>query len=150
MTIDITIEEFEMINALKFGDNLMVGGQPSVNDFKKMQSMGISQVINLRPVSEKIDFDQVALLSELGMEYTLIPLTDISTFTLSSAQKLKEILTLQQPTLIHCASGNRVGALIALSAFWCDELPAEEAYQKGIQGGLTKLAPQVKTLLGLE
>lgn len=150
MTINVTTESFDMINTIRLSENLIVGGQPSINDLKKMQSIGINQVVNLRPVSEKVDFDQVALLTELGMEYTLIPLTDISTFTPSVAQQLKDVLTLKQPTLIHCASGNRVGALIALSAFWCDKLPAKEAYQKGMQGGLTKLAPQVKALLELD
>jgi protein tyrosine phosphatase (PTP) superfamily phosphohydrolase (DUF442 family) len=143
------MDKITMINMLVPQENLIVGGQPTINDLRTMKLMGISQVINLRPTTEIIDFDEVELLHNLDMNYHLIPLTDITTFTKGSAQQLEAILDLNEPTLVHCASGNRVGALIALQAFWCDQLSPQESLDKGLQAGLTKLTPQVSELLGL-
>lgn len=143
------IEKIEMINTLIPNENLMVGGQPTINDFHLMKSLGITQVVNLRPNSETIDFDQVALLQQLEMTYTVIPVTEIETFTPEKAEQLKKILTLNQPTLVHCASGNRVGALIALQAFWLEEASAQDSLDKGLQAGLTKLQPDIEKVLGL-
>ena len=143
------IEKITMINTLVPQENLIVGGQPTADDLRMMKLMGISQVINLRPSTEPIDFDEVSLLKELGMQYHLIPVTTITTFTKAAALRLTEILKLHEPTLLHCASGNRVGALIALKGFWCNALTAQESLEQGLQAGLTKLAPQVREILGL-
>ena len=49
--------------------------------------------------------------------------------------------------LVHCASGNRVGALIALSA--ADEgVPVEEALARGRAAGMTSTEARVRELLG--
>ena len=143
------ISKIQMINTLVPDENLVVGGQPTIADLKLLNSLGIKQVVNLRPEAEKNDFDEPELLKELNIDYHSIPLTDISSFTKNSAARLKKVLDLQQPTLVHCASGNRVGALIALQGFWLEGLLPQEALDKGLQAGLTKLAPQVNQLLGL-
>jgi uncharacterized protein (TIGR01244 family) len=143
------ISKIQMMNTLVPDENLVVGGQPTIADLQLLHSLGIKQVVNLRPESEKNDFDELQILNELNIEYHLIPLTDISSFTKDSAVKLKEVLDLQQPTLVHCASGNRVGALIALQGFWLQGLSPQEALDRGLQAGLTKLAPQVNQILGL-
>ena len=143
------LNKITMVNTLVPHENLIVGGQPTIDDFTLFKILGITQVVNLRPTTERITFDQPQLLEELAIDYHVIPLTDITTFTLESAQQLKAILSTGEPTLIHCASGNRVGALIALQGFWCDGLTAQEALDKGLQAGLTKLAPQVTEVLGL-
>ena len=129
--------------------NLMVGGQPSVEDFHLLKQLGICQVINLRPISEKIDFDQVALLEKLGLEYHIIPLTTLDTFTQDTAIALDKLLGLNQTTLIHCASGNRVGALFALRALWLEGLTPNKALDKGLATGLTSYKAGVKKILTL-
>jgi len=50
---------------------------------------------------------------------------------------------------LHCATGNRVGALIALQVFWLQELTPQEALDKGLKAGLTRLRPHVEEVLGL-
>lgn len=144
-----TIESFDMANTIMFSKKIIVGGQPTIDDLHNMQASGITQIVNLRPENEVIDFDEVALIQQLGMQYHLIPVTEIATFTRKTAEKLLQILALEEPTLVHCASGNRVGALIALAAYWCEGVNAQDALDKGLQAGLTKLAPEVKKLMGL-
>ena len=53
------------------------------------------------------------------------------------------------PAIVHCKSGNRVGALLALEAHGVDGLPAGEAIGIGMRTGLTRLAPDVREKLGL-
>ena len=48
------------------------------------------------------------------------------------------------PVLLHCGSGNRVGALLALAAFHVDGRPADAALQYGLDSGLTRLEPVVR------
>jgi len=142
-------DQMTMLNTLVLHDKLIVGGQPTVADLILMHGMGVTQVINLRPETEIIDFDEVSLLKELGMQYHLIPLTDITTFTKASAKQLQRVLDLNEPCLLHCATGNRVGALIALQVFWLQELTPQEALDKGLKAGLTRLRPHVEEVLGL-
>ncbi|MEW6990317.1 tyrosine-protein phosphatase [Colwelliaceae bacterium 6441] len=143
------IEKIQMINTLVPNEKLVVGGQPSIADFKVLKEHGVSQVVDLRSEAEKTNFDEAQLLKEMGIAYHCIPLTNMSTFTKSAAEKLKSILDLQQPCLVHCASGNRVGALIALQAFWLEGLSPQESLNKGLQAGLTKFVPQVSEIMGL-
>jgi len=143
------LNNIKMLNTLTPNEKLIVGGQPSADDLRVMKSLGIKYVVNLRPESELIDFDEAAIINELGMKYVIIPVTDINTFTLTCAEQLQAVLNFGKPTLVHCASGNRVGALFALKAFWCDKSSPEDAFEQGLQTGLTKLAPEIKTVLGL-
>src|SRR5699024_12708494 len=57
-----------------------------------------------------------------------------------NARKLDTLLDehAAMPTLVHCASGNRVGALMALRAAWVQGKSKEEALAIGRRWGLTK------------
>lgn len=49
--------------------------------------------------------------------------------------------------IVHCGSGNRVGALFALRAFHDEGYDLESAMEKGGLAGLTKLEPYVRQCL---
>lgn len=49
---------------------------------------------------------------------------------------------------LHCASGNRAGALLALIAA-SDGMPAEDAVELGRRGGMTSMEAPVREVLGL-
>ncbi|WP_448550458.1 phosphatase domain-containing putative toxin [Thalassotalea fusca] len=144
------INQLDMINALIPSPDLIVGGQPTQDDLKRLAAAGAVNIVNLRPTSEKIDYDEARLVHQLGMNYYVIPVTEIESFTQDAAKALLNILAQKQPCLVHCASGNRVGALIALAAFWLEETSAVDAMTLGLQAGLTKLQPQVADILSLE
>ena len=55
----------------------------------------------------------------------------------------------QHRALLHCASGNRAGALLALEQAQQDGLPAAQALALGKAAGLTHLEPAVRKALGL-
>jgi rhodanese-related sulfurtransferase len=52
--------------------------------------------------------------------------------------------------LLHCASGNRVGAMLALRARWLQGKSADEAMAIGKASGMTGLAADVKALFDAE
>ncbi|MDO6428178.1 sulfur transferase domain-containing protein [Thalassotalea sp. 1_MG-2023] len=149
MDVNKLVAKLAMINVMLPQENLLVGGQPTPADLLILQQMGITQVINLRPTSEPIEYDEKETCRQLQLRYHVIPVTDITSVTRDKAKKLYQLLIVNEPTLVHCASGNRVGALIALMAFWMQHCSAEDAFFLGEQSGLTKLAPEVKQLLRL-
>jgi len=128
---------------------LITGGQPTADDFKALAAAGLKHVINLRPTTEDAGFDEAALVAQLGMRYTVIPVAGAGDLTEDNARKLDAAMaaTAGQPTLIHCASSNRVGGLLAVRAARVQGKPNEEALAFGRAGGLTKMEPQVAQIL---
>src|SRR5690606_38327465 len=54
------------------------------------------------------------------------------------------------PALVHCASGNRVGALAALRAAWLQGADEEAAIAEGRRWGLRSLETEVRSSLARE
>ncbi len=52
------------------------------------------------------------------------------------------------PVLVHCGSGNRVGALFALRAAWLQGVAPAEAVALGKAAGMTALEPAIRGILG--
>jgi len=145
------VVKLEIPNACYPAPGLCAGGQPPAEQLRLAQAQGVRTVINLRPASEAIDFDEPALASELGLSYVHLPISGAPDITVDNARKLAAAL--QQagdaPVLVHCASGNRVGALFALKAHAVDGLEATAALAFGKTAGLTGLEPVVRAQLGL-
>jgi uncharacterized protein (TIGR01244 family) len=128
-------------------ENIFIGGQPTKEQLVSLEKQGIKHVINLRPSGEQ-NWDERQYVTSLGLSYHLIPVEGASGITEPNAILLAETLRLigDEPVLLHCASGNRVGALIALG----DRLSGakkEAAIAKGKQWGLTGLEPIVREKL---
>lgn len=147
MIVKHLIDSLSMSNTLVPNEHLMVGGQPSEHDFEVLAAIGITQVVNLRPASESIPFDEAAIAEKWGMQYHVIEVTTTESCTKEKAQHLKDILDKEEPTLVHCASGNRVGALIALKEYWLEGACAEDAFNLGLSAGLTKYTEEIKQVL---
>ncbi len=104
------------VRNLSHDGDVYFGGQPTAEALHDAQKKGVKVVVNLRSTREvkALDFDEAALVKQLGMEYVAIPITP-STFGPGQADDLKAVLRKTPgPILIHCASSNRVGALWAL------------------------------------
>jgi len=87
----------------------------------------------------------------LGMTYVSIPIAGAADISEENARRLAEVLDVgADPVVVHCASGNRVGALFALKAYYVDGKTPEEALALGKAAGVTRLEPVVRQTLGLE
>lgn len=130
-------------------DNIWVAGQPSLQDLQAVKAAGVSVVVNMRAQGEPTGFsDEKATVEGLGLSYTFIPVAGAAGITDDNADKLKAVLQAHpdDKILLHCASGNRVGALMALIAFK-DGKSVDEAMAVGAEAGMTALTPAVQSIL---
>jgi len=130
---------------------LATGGAPtSPEGFQALAAAGYRTFVDLRSDAEVTPEIQAAA-EAAGLVYRRIPLTGDKDLDLGTARELAAVLDerAKEPVAIACASGNRVGALLAVKAFWLDGLPPEQALALGRQAGLTRLEPSVRSLLGL-
>lgn len=130
--------------------NLLTAGQPTAADFEALAKAGVRHVVDLRPDAEDHGFDEGALAAKLGMTRTVIPVAGAGDLTLDNAKKLDAAMAAAGggPVLIHCASSNRVGGLLAVRANKIQGKSVDEALAFGRAGGLTKMEPQVAEILG--
>ena len=85
------------------------------------------------------------MVESKGLTYHQLPVAGAAGVTFDNATKLKQILDgLEGDTvLVHCASGNRVGGLVALQAL-TDGEDIETAIAKGRDWGMTRLEVKVR------
>ena len=128
-------------------EGLVTGGQPEATAWPVLAQRGVTTVINLRPKAEMAGRDEAAEVAAAGMRYAEIPVAGAAGITLENARALRALLEgANGPVLVHCASGNRVGALIALGAADAG-VDTEQAIAQGLAAGLTGAEARVRELL---
>lgn len=131
-------------------DTLVTGGQPAPDAWSALAAHGITTVVNLRPAVEMAGRNEAEEVSVAGLVYREIPVDGAADITEAKGRELWSLLRQADgKVLVHCASGNRVGALLALGAAASGEMPPEEALQFGRRAGLTGAEPRVREVLGL-
>lgn len=145
----MTLQELQLPNLKAPGEGLYSCGQPSPEQLRQLCDKGIRTVISLRAPGE-CEFDERAEVEALGMAFHQIPVAGPGDITEQNARRLSQIMDdpANRPILIHCGSGNRVGALYALKAFHCDGCEPEDAVARGRSAGLSQLEPLVRQCLG--
>ena len=144
---DVEIDPLTLLpNAKQPEEGLLLGGQPTLEQLEQAREAGYTTVINMRGLDEPgVSREEV---EALGMTYVAIPvvgeagISEETAFALDSA--LEEA---DGPVIVHCGSGNRVGAIFALRAHYVDGLTADEALTLGLDYGLTRLEPVVREKL---
>ena len=127
---------------------LHTGGQPSQDDLARLKSEGVRTVIDLRGPQEDRGYDEAAAAEALGLRYVRLPIDGAAGISEANARTLDRLLR-QDPgtTLLHCASGNRAGALLALVRARVQGAPVDDALRFGRDAGLTSLEPAVRAAL---
>lgn len=127
---------------------IYASGQPTKEQLEALAESGIKHIVNLRPKGEQ-DWDEGAWVQSLGMTYHAIPVAGAAGITVDNAKALAELLekTGNETTLVHCSSGNRVGALIAVQEHALKGQSVDAAVNTGKQWGLTGLEPLVRETL---
>ena len=131
------------------GQEILVGGQPTPGQLERAQELGYKTVINLRQPDEKDNTDPDRVQA-MGMTYVSIPINGSPDMTREKALALSAALeAAESPVIVHWASGNRVGGLFAMKAYFIDGMSPEEALAVGKAAGMTRLEPTVREQLGL-
>jgi len=136
-------------NELK-AHGILSGGRPNEENLRNAAAAGYKTIINLQMEHEDGVAREREILSELGLTYVAIPVAGGAGITAENAAILhRELEKADQPVIVHCAGGNRVGALMALRAFHHQGLGAKEALKVGKETGLRGLEATVIERLNL-
>jgi uncharacterized protein (TIGR01244 family) len=128
-------------------EGITSAGQPSKAALSAIASAGYKSVIDLRGVNEERGLDEKATVEMLGMRYANLPVDGAAGVTYANARALDNLLAeLPKPVLVHCSTGNRSGALLALRAR-ANGADAEAALELGVANGLAGLRPVVEEKL---
>lgn len=120
--------------------NLVFGGQPTEEQLEAMAEDGLAFVLDLRTEGEDRGFDEPVALRRLDVPYLNLPvdgdrLTQPDTFErfIEAMQRAEEA---DGPVLVHCASGNRVGAMYYAYLVAARGVDQEEARVRARANGL--------------
>lgn len=141
----MAIDGLTLANVRQPKDGLVLGGQPSPADLKKVAEAGFDAVVDLRGPGEPRGYDEKGTAEKLGLAYHAIPIEGATSLSLSAAEKLGAILEESQGTVVHCASGNRVGGLFALLAAF-EGASEDEAIAVGREHGMM---PNLDRVVGM-
>ena len=104
-----------IFNHLVINDQLITGGQPSEDSFKKLSKEGVTAVINLLPSHQNPIENEESLVEQSNMDYIHIPVewdnpkeTDFDSFVVAMKKSQGKKI------FVHCAKNMRVSAFIYL------------------------------------
>ncbi len=127
---------------------LYTAGQPAADDWAAIAARGVGTVIDLRAPGELKDRDEAAEVRAAGMRYVAIPVAGAGGIDDANAKILRAALDAADgPVLVHCASGNRAGGLLALMQARSGAMTTEAALAFGRSAGMTSTEARVKELL---
>lgn len=131
--------------------DVYASGQPSPDQLAALAAEGVRTVINLRAPTEQVEFDEALEAKRLGLRYVTIEIAgaqDVGTETVARFSRELADARREGAVLVHCASANRVGAMLALDGAMTHNQPTADALAIGRAAGLTTLEPKVIEVLG--
>lgn len=132
---------------------LYAAGQPTMEELADLSRRGVRTVINLRARSESEPFDEAEAAEALGLRHVRLPIAgpqDLNAHTVAQFSRELDKARTRGAVLVHCASGNRVGAMLALEHAWAHGAAPQRALDLGRRAGLCSLEPTVAVLLGAD
>jgi tyrosine-protein phosphatase SIW14 len=150
------LPNFSMVN-----DQILRGGQPSDDGFKKLAERGVKTVIDLRWVDEHDIPHEKRTVEENGMRFISIPMKGLGAPTLEQLSKALSVLedSNNWPVFVHCRRGSdRTGTVLACYRIshdhWQNRKALEEAKTYGLSGFeramrsfIERFQPQTKSFL---
>lgn len=129
--------------------NHYAAGQPTAAQYSQLAAAGVKHIISFRPFSETPELDEQSLSSAAGISFHHIPIAGPADFNAKKIQLLDNTLADigNNKVLLHCASSNRVGAMMALRANWLQGTPKEQALLTGADYGMTRLKPAIESII---
>ncbi len=122
---------------MKYG-SLYFAGQPDAAGLAAARDAGVGVVIDLRHPSEE-PWDEVGAAEQLGLAYYNVPV-DGRALSRDAMHRIDEIVDRHrgEELLIHCKSGNRAGAWLAIHLAERRGMEPGKALAIGRRAGITK------------
>ncbi len=131
-----SLPNFNMVN-----DQILRGGQPTDDGFKKLADRGVKTVVDLRWVDEHDIPHEKQLVEADGMRFVSIPMRGLSAPTQEQVSKALSVLedSNSWPVFVHCRRGSdRTGTVLACYRIshdhWKNQKALEEAKTYGLSG----------------
>lgn len=135
------------IQRLHTQGGVFLASQPAPADFEQAEEGGVRTVVNLRKDAEQPDFDERAFVEGLGVAYVHLPWSGPDELTETVFDEARAILsTAERPMLVHCSSGNRVGAVWIPYRVLDQGVPLEDALAEARTIGLRSPAFEAKAI----
>lgn len=126
---------------------LYTGGQPGAEDWSALAAAGVRTVVNLRPADELQGRDARAEVEAAGLRYVEIPVAGAGGIEADKAAQLSALLSgADGQVLVHCASGNRVGGLLAV-AMAQSGMDPEQAIAFGRSAGMKSTEARAREVI---
>jgi protein tyrosine phosphatase (PTP) superfamily phosphohydrolase (DUF442 family) len=124
-------------NACQLLPGVVTGGQPSAAHLAAFLDAGGRVVLDLRDTMEPRPLDEPATVASLGMAYVNVPVGPHS-LTDATLDRVREVLREAGDglVLVHCGSGNRVGAALLPFLMLDHGLEEEDAVGQAMRVGL--------------
>lgn len=87
---------------------LYLAGQPQPDDIATIADKGVKRVITLRTAPE-VKWDEAEAVKKAGMEFVEVPIRGV--ISDAKFEQVRKLLGDGKPTLLHCGSAVRVGAV---------------------------------------
>jgi uncharacterized protein (TIGR01244 family) len=130
-----------LVNGACLLTGVYTGGQPAEEELDALAAAGVRTVLDTRAPDEYRGFDEGRAVREAGMDYVVLPVTPY-TLTPATFDRFRELLKAEErrPVLVHCASGNRVGALLVPYLILDEGRSPDEALELAVASGLRSQA----------
>ncbi len=116
---------------------ILTTGQPDAAVLDAIADAGYVAVIDFRGVDEDRGIDERDAVESRGLRYVSIPVTGDAAVNYENAALLDQALgEIEGPVLLHCASGNRAAAILALREKQ-NGAHSDAALELGLEAGLT-------------
>lgn len=142
-----------MTTPVRFAKDHYAGGQPTPAHLAALKREGVRTVINLRAPGEAVEYDEAAEAARLGLRYVVLPIAGAADLDRERVQLFGRVLDearREGGVLIHCASANRAGAMVALDGLFNRDQALEHALAQGRAAGLASLEAAVHAIAGRE
>lgn len=128
----------DVMNYHRIENGLATANTITVAALPKLLEAGFKTIIDLRSPTESGVAEEAAAAEHIGLRYVNIPVT-LVTLSPESVRKVAEALdrSANRPVLVHCATGNRVGAVM-------------ELYREAIHGVAHEAARNEARAIGLQ
>jgi uncharacterized protein (TIGR01244 family) len=138
------MEQLDIPGLRRLDGDVWTAGQPGAKQLRAARAAGFRTVISLCPEGE-CGWDEKQIAESLGLRYATLPVGAACDLSEAASRKLGMLLAAcDKPVLVHCGSGNRVGALFALKSFYVDGSAPEDALAYGRAAGLAGLENTVR------
>ncbi|MGH7536950.1 MAG: hypothetical protein ACREMG_15440 [Gemmatimonadales bacterium] len=125
-----------IVNACQPLPNVVTGGQPSEEQLRAFKEAGGGVVLDLRDPMEPRPLDEPAVVRRLGLKYHNVPVVAGALDEATLDRILSVLRKAGRPVLVHCTSGNRVGAALIPHLMLDHGLEEEDAVHQAMRIGL--------------